>query len=182
MNIHPIIVHFPVALLMLYSIAEFLRFKFLRERLWWFYLKAAFVIFGFIGAGFALLTGEIAEKHYRDNPAMRHIIGTHSNWAKISFIIYAVAALAYFVVFLKQEGVLDFLSIKLRSNKMLMILNSFLFSSALLINGMMEGWTIIFLALAGLIALTITGALGGSIVYGSSADPIIRIVYGLLRP
>jgi len=35
------------------------------------------------------------------------------------------------------------------------------------------------LAIAGIIAITFTGALGAAIVYGSDVDPIVKIIYGL---
>lgn len=36
-----------------------------------------------------------------------------------------------------------------------------------------------FLALIGLIAITMTGALGGAIVYGPNVDPVVKFVYSL---
>jgi len=35
----------------------------------------------------------------------------------------------------------------------------------------------IVLALAGLVAITVTGGLGGAIVYGPDADPFFKLVY-----
>jgi hypothetical protein len=36
------------------------------------------------------------------------------------------------------------------------------------------------LALLGLAAVTVTGAMGGSLVYGPDVDPFVKILYGLL--
>ena len=40
MNIHPIFVHFPIALLTLYSLAELIRWRRITELAYWFYVKA----------------------------------------------------------------------------------------------------------------------------------------------
>ena len=61
MNLHTFVVHFPVALLMIYSLCELVRFQ--KVLMWpsWFYIKAFFVI---IGAGSSVVAfgfGEVAE-------------------------------------------------------------------------------------------------------------------------
>ncbi|MFA4887422.1 MAG: hypothetical protein WC595_04365, partial [Candidatus Nanoarchaeia archaeon] len=39
----------------------------------------------------------------------------------------------------------------------------------------------IILSLIGLMLITITGALGGSIVYGTDTDPVVKLIYKILR-
>lgn len=43
-----------------------------------------------------------------------------------------------------------------------------------------QNWLISLLAVVGLFAITITGVLGGSIVYGTTADPLAPIVLKML--
>ena len=58
MDLHPIIVHFPVALLTLYGIFELFSVRRIARKPYWFYVKAVLVIFGALGALAAWLTGE----------------------------------------------------------------------------------------------------------------------------
>ena len=44
----------------------------------------------------------------------------------------------------------------------------------------LESFIVALAALAGLIAISITGALGGAIVYGPDVDPVVSLVYHLL--
>ena len=62
MNLHPIFVHFPIALLTLYTLCELLRFKKIKDHPAWFYLKAVLIICGTLGAAAALLTGDGAKE------------------------------------------------------------------------------------------------------------------------
>jgi uncharacterized membrane protein len=179
MNLHPIFVHFPIALLTLYSIAEFLRFKKLNGRPWWFYFKTIVVVIGELGAIAALITGDTAKQAYRGNQVARHIISVHSDWAVITSVIYGVVALAYFLVFLEREGFFGFLRKKLQTdpqeNSYARILSVFSLTTAFAARAL-ESWIMIPLALLGFIAVTITGALGGSVVYGSQTDIFTQFV------
>lgn len=44
MNIHPFLVHFPIALFCVYTILECVRFQVVIKQPYWFYLKAGIVI------------------------------------------------------------------------------------------------------------------------------------------
>jgi len=57
MNVHPIFVHFPIALLTIYALLELIQFKKVTSWNPWFYIKASFVVFGAIGTYAALFTG-----------------------------------------------------------------------------------------------------------------------------
>ena len=41
---------------------------------------------------------------------------------------------------------------------------------------------VILLALVGLVCITITGGLGGTMVYGPNADPFFGVIYKLMFP
>lgn len=184
MDIHPLIVHFPVALLTLYSIAEFLRFKNIHQQPLLFGIKTIMVAFGTLGAGIALLTGETAE-HIQlmraNNPTLKHIINIHSDWAAVATLIYGVIALAYISTAIEKTGFLAYVDERIKLNNNLNKLCNLFFARIVpAANHLVESRIIILLALLGLAAITITGALGGSIMYGTSADPIVWAIYKIL--
>ncbi len=167
MNLHPIFVHFPIALLTLYSLAEFLRFKALRNRAWWFYVKAALVVPGALAAGAAYLTGNMAAEGTGANSALRQALRAHENWAQATIIIYGAVAAVYLMAFLLRDGFIkqDGGYASKLAEAAERVLNSRL---------------VPIFVLLGLLAVTITGALGGSIVYGPDVDPVVKLVYQLL--
>lgn len=147
MDLHPILVHFPVALLTVYAILECIRFKKVLEKPYWFYIKAVLAILGELGALAAYATG-----HGVRGSAL---VQMHSTFATITVWIFATLAISYIKEWLKREG---------------MWLTKF---SA-------PGYVIVILAIAGLVSVTITGGLGGAIIYGTHFDPFMTPIFKLL--
>lgn len=171
MNLHPIFVHFPVALLTIYALLELLRFKKLSAQPYWFHLKGAFVILGGLGALAAAATGDQAEKFIGYNPSLRPLIGMHSTWAGITIAIFGVIAACYLFEWAERQFKLSVtLPASLRQT----------WGVILKAVRCLMGWPIIILASTGLIAVTITGGLGGRIAYGPNADPFFDYVSRML--
>lgn len=172
MNIHPLFVHFPVALLSTYAVFELLRFKKITSQNYWFYVKAVLVIAGTLGACVAYLAGDEA-KHLilQKHADLKSLIALHENWALVTLIIFAIIASSYTVVWLKQYkiGWLSKDNFFGRSWKLKIMVAGFILNSSI----------VLILAFVGLVALTITGALGGSIIYGHSGDPFTAFVYSI---
>lgn len=164
-NIHPIFVHFPIALLFIYSVIKILPFKKWISSVSWQHIERFLIVFGVFGAFVSLATGGTAEHLARAN---RQLIEVHSTFASISTFIYCVLLFGEIIFILnnsyqsliKTEKVKSFL-IKLER----LICNPFVSK---------------LLALLGFISISITGLLGGVIVYGVSADPIAGFVIKLL--
>ncbi len=170
MNLHPIFVHFPIALLTIYAILELLRFKKLIALSYWFYIKATLVIVGSASSILALITGNIAEEGIPPG-TLRDIVEIHSTFALSTLIIFGILALIYIVVWIDRENL----------------------GSRIALSPMGEAWNNIvkfahrmfgspfmpIMAIFGLIIITITGALGGSIVYGPETDPLVKLIYKL---
>ena len=66
-NIHPIFVHFPIALLFIYSIIKIIPFKKWFPKVTWDYLGFILLIIGVLGAFVASSTGEIADELIQKN-------------------------------------------------------------------------------------------------------------------
>ena len=167
MNLHPILVHFPIALFTLYALLECARFKKLQEQAYYFYLKAFLVITGSLASSAAYITGDMQKDQLPADAAIRPIVEFHSTWALATITIFAVIALAYLIAWLNRQNV--FTSIQNQTFRRI--------TSAA--HAFTQGWIIVPLALAGLISVTITGALGGSIVYGPNIDPVASFIYRL---
>lgn len=171
MNIHPIFVHFPIALLTMYALLELVRFKQILRLQYFFYIKATLVIIGTIIAFITLQTGELAEKVVNGS-LIRLLIERHSTFADISTYIFLFIALIYMLVWLKDTP----LKSKITHSG---------FHKAYEVaetnaEALLGSWFTPLVAFLGLVAITITGALGGAIVYGPSIDPFVKIIYNLV--
>jgi uncharacterized membrane protein len=169
MNIHPIFVHFPIAFLTIYAIAELIRFKKIMSLPYYFYIKAVLVILGSLTSFIAMQTGEMAEEILSERS---QLVEKHSAFANISAYIFGFISIVYVIHWYKlsQEGkkmeLVDIPSKKIQ----VFILVEKIYRSIL----------IPILALIGLATITITGALGGAIVYGQNIDPFVNFIYSLV--
>lgn len=172
MDLHPIFVHFPIALLVVYGIIELFipaKFNNFRE---WVWVRFAMLLTGVGGAFLALQTGETAQRAYRGS-ALVHM---HSFWASASTFAFGII-LAVYVVKLLEDAYLSWIPHKkvTEHKKVAPVWNLLVKIQNLFFNT----FVIKIIALFGLVAISITGALGGAIVYGPNVDPIVKWVYGI---
>jgi uncharacterized membrane protein len=146
MDLHPILVHFPIGLLTIYAILELIRFKKIMVKPHWFHTKATFAIIGALFACLAYLTGPEGGEGTR-------LHEMHHTFATFTLIIFFVIALAYLLEWIKPSKYSLFI---------------------------MRPYIIIPLAILGLICITITGGLGGAMVYGTHFDPFMAPVFKFL--
>ncbi len=164
-NIHPLFVHFPVALLFLYSIIKILPLKKYFPKISWKHIEVTLLVVGFGGALTALYTGEIAKHLVEPN---RQLVRTHSLFANISTWVYGILLAGEFLAIANPYIIARSKYPKLNS---LLLWKQQILTSPLVSNT---------LAILGLVAISITGMLGGVMVYGVSADPVAGVVVGLL--
>lgn len=166
MNIHPLFVHFPIGLLVVYAVLEIFPLVRWYPQAPWDAIKTVLLVFGALGAVAASGTGEIAEKILGDE-SLEELIETHSSFAAAATFIFSALAFSYFVRWLSSHH-----RIFERRLRPLAFVGSIADIIAI-------RWIAVMGALGGLIAITITGALGAAIVYGPDADPLVAIIYSL---
>ncbi len=164
-NIHPILVHFPIALLFIYSIIKIIPLKRWFPRIAWRDVERVLLLIGVIGAFAALSTGEIAE-HF----AIRNhkLVEMHAAFAATATWMYGLLLAGEIVLELNKTTFI------LRKNNL--IATTLRVVEKVLCNRVLY----ILLAIVGLCTLAITGLLGGVITYGVNADPFAGIVLKVL--
>lgn len=160
-NVHPLLVHFPVALLTVYALLECARWKRIMTLPYTFYVKATFVIIGTVASYAAYVSGEWIGEEFMQG-SLTPLVQRHAFFAMLTALLYTIIALAYLFAWLKRADVLAFPAVQ----RVGYAADRF----------MVSGWSVLT-ALIGLILVTITGALGGAIVYGPDIDPVVRIIY-----
>ena len=182
MNLHPVFVHFPIALLTIYALMELVRFKKLMAQPYWFYVKALFLMIGGLGALAALYTGDMAKYAVAHGDFVvaisnfRQVVNMHENFADLSVAIFGILAACYLIIWINRGASTPLFSkegVRGSYFKVWQILVK-------VAHAFVETKFVILLALAGLICITITGGLGGIMVYGPSADPFFGFIYKLL--
>lgn len=164
-NIHPILVHFPIALLVLYSFIKIVPFKRWFPNISWKHIEIALLLVGVLGAFVALSTGELAEHLSRPN---RELVNMHAGFASASTWFYGLILIGEILTFVTPIIVSKF--------NVPLVTKLFTYIQQILTNNIISN----LLAFLGLIAITVTGLLGGVMVYGLTADPIARIVLQIL--
>lgn len=165
-NIHPIFVHFPIALLFIYSIIKISPLSKWFPKAAWKDVERTLLVFGVAGAFVALSTGEIAEHLVRPN---LKLIEAHATFASISTYLYIVLLLGECGSFLtEKQNMLAKLNTKILA--IIFFVKKYLADSFI-------SKSIAFIAL---ITLALGGLLGGVIVYGVTADPLASFVLRLL--
>ncbi len=164
-NIHPLLVHFPIAFLLLYSLLRILPFDRWFPKVAWQHVRFVVLLAGVLGAMAANATGEIAEHVARPD---RRIVEMHSFFAAASTWIYGLL-LAGELLALANPWLVQ----KLPAGSLPKLLRS---AEQILANRGLS----IFLAIIGVFAISLTGLLGGVMVYGTSADPLAPMVLKLL--
>src|SRR5579859_8010459 len=98
MNVHPLLVHFPIAFFTTYSLFELARFKVVTKQSYWFYIKAILLFLGVISALAAITAGKIIESQFSD----KALVSLHKHVNETATILFAILAYAYLISWLKQ--------------------------------------------------------------------------------
>ena len=167
MNIHPIFIHFPIALLVLYVVFEVLPLERWYPKTSWVDIKAVLVMIGGLGLLASLTTGELAEGSMLAQ-ASKNVLHVHKAFAGATTAVFGIIAAAYLIRWIYEkhvdrlrEPVVVFASLNTAARRIL------------------NRWIVVPLALLGFCTLFLTGTLGGIIVYGPNIDFVTKFVYGV---
>ncbi|PIR04073.1 MAG: hypothetical protein COV59_02725 [Candidatus Magasanikbacteria bacterium CG11_big_fil_rev_8_21_14_0_20_39_34] len=163
-SMHPAIVHLPIGILTLYSLLEIVS---LNKKLKNPFVKHLKIFLSVIGVLFALpayFAGNILEETRYGDPILEY----HDTFASATLTLYAIIAVAYLLPIIFQLPMLQ--SVQFLKTKPIQAFYKF---SQFLLQPMI----IVPLSLLTLILLTITGALGGAMAHGPSADPVVAYIY-----
>lgn len=161
MNVHPIFVHFPIALLTLYALIELARFPVLQRMQSLQNTKLFLLFIGTLATIPTLIAGKLAQWSL-DVPSNSHtaeIIRTHSYFALSTATLFTILSVAYASkLYLEHHSqTTNSLLIKLATIAKIQPL-------------------VLALAFIGVALIFTTGTLGGTIVYGPDLDPITHFV------
>lgn len=169
-NIHPIFVHFPIALLIVYSVIKIIPLKRWFPEVAWHDIERALLFVGVFGAFAALSTGETAEYLVQPN---RQLVEAHSTFADISTWLYGALLLGEISAFINAHiGTPRFAIF----TKYSVVAKLFTVLEKVFCNRTFSA----VLALVALAAISMTGLLGGVLAYGLTADPFAATVVGWL--
>lgn len=170
-DIHPISVHFPIALLTVYTIVQLIPSRITQKTPQLFFLNIFLLFTGSAGLLVARQLGDLLEHTPK---YVGKLVEAHSLWATISTAFYGILTILYVLLLLK----------KIENNSRMPHVVRMIATRAQVVTSfvqfLFDYYVITFLALLGFVFITITGALGGAIVYGPEADPMVSFVYRLL--
>lgn len=155
-NIHPLFVHFPIALLFIYSLVQILPLQRWIPSTPWRSVGNVLLIAGFLGALAAASTGDIAAQLSQPNHV---ILELHELFASAVQGLYGILIGSLVVKAIISQWN------KLRQYRVVSILLS-------ITDFVDRRWVTIMVSVLGLLALVITGIFGGAMVYGATADPL----------
>jgi uncharacterized membrane protein len=164
-NLHPLFVHFPIALLFIYALIKIIPVKKWFPSVSWKQIERALLLCGVLGAFAALLTGETAEHLFQPN---HQLVEMHSTFATLSTWVFGALLLG---------EILSIMHMYLNATLHAVGLKRIIFGIETLLTDRVFS---VVLALVGLVAISVTGLLGGVMVYGVSADPAAAAVVKLL--
>lgn len=161
-NLHPIIVHFPVALLTVYAWFELasLHPK-LRNNKTIFYIKLVLLFIGTVWTIWWILSGEVAEKIIGKST----LVHTHEEFAEMTRNAFVLLSILYIAKLYVNEKQLPL------AKAIPPFLQNILEWIAKYTN---KFFVPQILAIVGLFLVTVTWALWWAISHGSSSDPIVK--------
>lgn len=166
-NLHPIFVHFPIALLFVYSIIKILPVYRWLPNVAWRDIERVLLVFGLGGAYLSLSTGEQSADLSRPNESL---VEAHAFFANFSTRMYLLLLIGEVANYLNTKN-FSFV------NKINYLPKLIAWIEKVLTNKNL----VLILVVLGFITLFLTGLLGGVLVYGTTADPLAPFILKILN-
>lgn len=168
-NYHLIFVHFPIALLVVYSFFEVLNLFIKRD---WFEMKALIVVLGTIGAIVSRITGDMVSEGHGGS-YVKKTLELHEGVSGLATGIFVAISIIYILnILVKNEKFKNLILKYSFGQKLLNLVNKFLETFSI-------AWFLPLLATIGFIAIGLTGTLGGILAHGCQSDPMTNLVCNL---
>jgi len=149
---------------------EIVQYKKIKNTNYWFNTKATLVIIGTIFAYLALSTGELGISSL--DRSLLPLVNLHQFIATATTYIFSFISLVYLFSLINKTELNLKITKFVPKKWWIKIIN---FSNYILSKNII----MITLAVLGLIFITVTGSLGGAIVYGPNVDPVVNFIYHL---
>lgn len=154
---------------------ELLRFKVLTNSHTYNVFKKGLLLLGVAMSLPALSTGELASEAF--GGSQRDLIEMHEGFAVATVRVFGVILFAYIIEKINRDQRL----IKAKNILIQTKFVSYIWRFATRIaNLILQTPVLVALSFIGIILVTVTGALGGTLVYGPDVDFFTKFVYGLL--
>ncbi len=170
---HPLLVHFPIALLSIYALMEFVPQRFVSKFSWWQGTKIFLLALGVFSAVPTMIAGDI-DSQLPERMKVHNLVEKHEMFALLTVNLFMVLLGAYVVRLL--EGTrslakwLSFLGPLAKIWKLIHWISKFILRTP----------ARLMVVIVALVFLAIAGGLGASIVYGPNVDPVVNFIYNLI--
>jgi uncharacterized membrane protein len=149
-DIHPLVIHFPIALLIVYSFFEIISIHKLQEKSYWFYVKAIMVLLGTLSAYVTFASSKFSEQFVKGEP----LVELYNRFSYGTMAVFSFISILYLLAWFGND-------------KHVIFSSKFLFNRGAMIP----------LTIVGLFAIAITGGISGAMVYGTHFDPLMAPIF-----
>lgn len=149
-DIHPLVVHFPIAFLVTYSFFEFISIRKLQEKSYWFYVKAILVLIGTLSAIVTFISSRFSYQF----TSLNTLVSLYDRFFGATIGFFGVVSLLYLLAWFGKD-------------------RQVIFSSKLLFN---RG-AMVPISIVGFFIIAIAGGIAGAMVYGTHYDPLMSPVF-----
>ncbi|MDZ4209916.1 MAG: hypothetical protein U1C56_01920 [Candidatus Curtissbacteria bacterium] len=91
MDLHPLVIHYPIAFLTTYAVFELLRFKKLLDLEYWFYIKATLVTVGELGAIVTVIAAQMSPGLAGEST----LVDMYKSFILITAVLFGIITFSY---------------------------------------------------------------------------------------
>ncbi|MBI2673834.1 MAG: hypothetical protein HYX23_00960 [Candidatus Zambryskibacteria bacterium] len=161
MDLHPLVIHYPIAFLTTYVVFELVRIRKILALPYWFHIKMTLVVIGELGAIATVITAQFSTELRGGNM----LVDRYKLFIIITALIFGMLAFAYVFKFTDPNS--D------QSGQSRALTTWFHF--------ILKPFVLIPLVITGLFFIIVSGGLFGATIYGTHFDPFLAPIFKLLK-